>query len=302
MSGGIRGFFAKQHFEVTVELPESGTHGVHSMSLPTRVGLAALLEDAESAERQLLDAPLVEQPSTARPDFAALLAQMTFDTAEPIASTVPRAPVAGLLSITGSAFTPTSPAAIEAAPAVASPPVPLRSPGDLVLCIGLRADAELLARDWAESSGAELIRCAPRGAVGAMGFDPVLSDPVLSDPVLSDRRDAAAARARGVERGAACIAVLGLTALGANAAATDGRDRQLGVAAGILPDQLWLVVDVTRKPEDTAAWVAACCAALDVHGVVAIGGAETSTPHSVVALGLPVLWAHNSNTRKDRLS
>ncbi|MET1019623.1 MAG: hypothetical protein ABWX62_06540 [Microterricola sp.] len=285
VSGGIRGFFAKQHFEVTVELPESGNHGVHSMSLPTRVGLAALLEDAENAERQLLDAPLVEQPSTARPDFAALLAQMTFDTAQPIEQPVQRVPVAGLLPITGAAFTPQAPpAAIEAAPAAGPPPLPLQSPGDLVLCIGLRADAETLARDWAETTGAEFIRCAPRGAV-------------TNDAVLSDRRDAAAARARGVERGAACIAVLGLTALGA-----EDDDRQLGVAAGILPDQLWLVVDVSRKPEDTAAWVAACRDALDVHGVVAIGGADTSTPYSVAALGLPVLWAHNSNTRKDRLS
>lgn len=285
MSGGIRGFFAKHHFEVTVELPESGSHGVHSMSLPTRVGLAALLEDAENAERQLLDAPLVEQPSTARPDFAALLAQMTFDTAQPIDNSVQRVPVAGLLPITGAAFTPlTAPAAIGAVPAAGPPPLPLRSPGDLVLCIGLRADAEMLARDWAETTGAELIRCAPPTA-GAV------------EPVLSDRRDAAAARARGVERGAACIAVLGLTALGA-----EDDDRLLGVAAGILPDQLWLVVDVSRKPEDTAAWVTACRDALDVHGVVAIGGAETSTPHSVAALGLPVLWAHNSNTRKDSLS
>ncbi|WP_130505861.1 hypothetical protein [Microterricola gilva] len=267
------------------------------MSLPTRVGLAALLEDAENAERQLLDAPLVEQPSTARPDFAALLAQMTFDTAQPIEHPVPRVPVAGLLPITGAAFTPpTAQAAIEAAPAAGPPPLPLQSPGDLVLCIGLRADAEMLARDWAETTGAELIRCAPRGSAAA--------DAVPDGAVLSDRRDAAAARARGVERGAACIAVLGLTALGAevDAAGADGRDRQLGVAAGILPDQLWLVVDVGRKPEDTAAWVAACRDALDVHGVVAIGGEETSTPHSVAALGLPVLWAHNSNTRKDSLS
>lgn len=301
MSGGIRGFFAKQHFEVTVELPESGSHGVHSMSLPTRVGLAALLEDADSAERELLDAPLVEQPSTARPDFAALLAQMTFDTAHTIENPVPRAPLAGLLPITAAAFTPApSPvaigAAIDAVPAAGPPPRPLQSPGDLVLCIGVRADAELLARDWAEVSGADLIRCAPR-ITGVI-------EPVPSEPVLSDRRDAAAARARGVQRGAACIAVLGLTPLGADADATamDGRERQLGVAAGILPDQLWLVVDVSRKPDDTAAWVAACRDVLDVHGVVAIGGAETSTPHSVEALGLPVLWAHNSNTRKDRLS
>lgn len=300
MSGGIRGFFAKQHFEVTVELPESGSHGVHSMSLPTRVGLAALLEDADSAERELLDAPLVEQPSTARPDFAALLAQMTFDTAQPIENPVPRAPVAGLLPI-AAAFTPApSPlaigAVIDAVQTAEPPPRPLQSPGDLVLCIGVRADAEMLARDWAEASGAELIRCAPR-PTGVIG-------PESSEPVLSDRRDAAAARARGVQRGAACIAVLALTALGtdADAAATDGRERQLGVAAGILPDQLWLVVDVSRKPDDTAAWVAACRDALDVHGVVAIGGAETSTPHSVAALGLPVLWAHNSNSRKDRLS
>jgi hypothetical protein len=122
--------------------------------------------------------------------------------------------------------------------------------------------------------------------------------------VLSDRRDAAAARARGVERGAACIAVLGLAALGtgADTAGAEARERRLGVAAGILPDQIWLVVDVSRKPEDTAAWVTACREVLDVHGVVATGGALTSTPHSITALGLPVLWAHDDDPRKDRLS
>lgn len=305
VSGGIRGFFAKQHFEVTVELPESGSPSVHSMDLPTRVGLAALLEEADSAEAELAEAPH-EQPSTATPDFAALLRQMTRDTAplaEPLGDApggAPALPVVGLLPIAAapaaytppasayappaSAYAPPALPASGSGPAGAEPPVPIASPGDLVLCIGARSDAALLAADWAEWTGAEIARCvpAPQSAEAAAG-------PIR---LLSDRRDAAAARARGVQRGAACIAVVELDGAraGADQAAQQLRERQLGTAASLLADQLWLVVDVTRKDNDTAAWVAACREIVDVHGIVAIGGGETATPGSVAALGLPVLW------------
>lgn len=296
-SGGIKGFFAKQHYEVTVELPETASYGVHSMDLPTRVGLAALLDDADAAETSLADVgePDPTQPSTATPDFAALLRQMTLDTATP-AEVVRGSELTlfpGLLPVAGSAFLapggPISSGGVVAgalASASAVPPEPLTSPGDLVLCIGLRSDVISVATDWADAAGATLVRCVPskRAALGAA--------PANSAPTMSDRRDAAAVRARGVERGGVCIAIVELT--GAQAAADSQalveRERQLGTAASVLADQLWLVVDASRKIEDTAAWVAACREAVDVHGIVAIGRSETSSPDSVRALGIPVLW------------
>ncbi|AMB58736.1 hypothetical protein AWU67_07540 [Microterricola viridarii] len=306
VSGGIRGFFAKQHFEVTVELPETGTPGVHSLDLPTRVGLAALLEDADTAESALA-APLapVEQPTTATPDFAALLRQMTRDIVppNPQLADVPQLPTAGLLPIAAAAaaYAPAPPAqlgAVAPAPIVApvrsvatagsaaptAPPELLASPGDLVLCIGARSDAARVAADWAAENGAEVALCAPATADDAAGHGELRR--------VTDRRDAAAARARGVQRAAACIAVVELDGAraGADVAASSRRERQLGTAAALLADQLWLVVDVSRKDEDTAAWVAACREVVEVHGIVAVGGAETATPGSVSALGLPVLW------------
>ncbi|SDS90916.1 hypothetical protein SAMN04489834_2414 [Microterricola viridarii] len=295
VSGGIRGFFAKQHFEVVVELPESGSPSVHSMDLPTRVGLAALLEEADTVESALAEAA-PDQPTTASPDFAALLRQMTRDMAPPPGQQAapPQPPALGLLPIVSVVHAPSraqlpagAPAQLalaQAAPA-AEPPLPLERPGDLVLCIGARSDAALVASAWATQNGAEIAACAPSMAGADVSAHPGL-------PQLGDRRDAAAARARGVQRGAACIAVLELAAARADADVDSRllRERQLGTAAGLLADQLWLVVDVSRKDEDTAAWVAACREIVDVHGIVAIGGEETATPGSVAALGLPVLW------------
>lgn len=310
VSGGIRGFFAKQHFEVTVELPEATSHGLHSMDLPTRVGLAALLDEADSAESQLADGPAPVQPTTASPDFAALLQQMTLDTlgdessdhragdAELGGAAMPALtgrPDAFALAALSSAVAPLAapsfaPAAqLIALPAVSSAaPERLTSPGDLVLCIGARGDAAAVARDWADAGGIDFALCAPRG-VAATGALPGATFPA---PLIADRRDALAARARGVERSIVCVALVELAGAQANPApvAAALREQQLGTAAGILADQVWLIVDVTRKGDDTAAWVAACQQQLDVHGIIAIGEAETATPHSVHALGLPVRW------------
>lgn len=304
ISGGIRGFFAKQHFEVTVELPEATSQGLHSMDLPTRVGIAALLDEADSAESSLAGEPVAVRPTTASPNFAALLEQMTIDTLGPssrAAEPLPAPPVpATALVGRAAAFElavhtagASGPAALSApasaAPAI-SPRVPefLSSAGDLVLCIGARGDAAYVARSWADAGTAELALCAPRG-VAATG---ALPSAVFPAPLIADRRDALGARARGVERGVACIALIDLAGAQAEPApvAATLREQQLGTAAAVLADQVWVVVDVARKSDDTAAWVAACQQQLDVHGIIAIGESETATPHLVHALGLPVRW------------
>jgi hypothetical protein len=56
-------------------------------------------------------------------------------------------------------------------------------------------------------------------------------------------------------------------------------------------DQLWVVVDASRKAEDTAAWVGALRASLPVQAVAVVHGAHTATPDSVHALGLPIGWS-----------
>lgn len=91
----------------------------------------------------------------------------------------------------------------------------------------------------------------------------------------ADRRAAILARADGVRDRHAVLAV----------AAWD--DRATGDA--LQADQVWVVVDVGRKPADSAAMVSSVASRLPVVGIVAIGAGETATPESVDLLGLPVV-------------
>jgi DNA-binding MurR/RpiR family transcriptional regulator len=92
----------------------------------------------------------------------------------------------------------------------------------------------------------------------------------------SDRRTGILARADAVRDGVALLA---------GAAWTD-----TATMAGLAPDQVWVVVDVGRKHEDTVAVLQAVVeAGAPVVGVVAIGADETATPGTVHLLGVPVM-------------
>jgi hypothetical protein len=140
------------------------------------------------------------------------------------------------------------------------PPARLRRRGDLTLVVGLGGDAEAAAAVLAASAdaGAEVVHVA-------------------------DRRDALAARADGVRRDLPLVAAYAL----AGPAAVPSVVAEL---AGIAPDQVWVAVDVSRRPEDTAQWVRAVDAVLAVDAVAATGAAFTSSPDDIHLLGLPVLW------------
>ncbi|MDN4597904.1 hypothetical protein [Leifsonia virtsii] len=140
------------------------------------------------------------------------------------------------------------------------PPGRLRGRGDLTLVVGLGGDAEAAAAVLAASAdaGAEVVHVA-------------------------DRRDALAARADGVRRDLPLVAAYAL----AGPAAVPSVVAEL---AGIAPDQVWVAVDVSRRPEDTAQWVRAVDAVLAVDAVAATGAAFTSSPDDIHLLGLPVLW------------
>nr|WP_217498858.1 transporter substrate-binding domain-containing protein [Leifsonia sp. C5G2] len=140
------------------------------------------------------------------------------------------------------------------------PPARLRGRGDLTLVVGLGGDAEAAAAVLAASAdaGAEVVRVA-------------------------DRRDALAARADGVRRDLPLVAAYALAGPGAVPAV-------VAELAGIAPDQVWVAVDVSRRPEDTAEWVRAVDAVLAIDAVAATGAAFTSSPDDIHRLGLPVLW------------
>lgn len=304
--GGIGGFFAREAFRVTVELPDSTGHSMHNMDLPTRVGLAALLADADSAEQLLVDdrPAIVDQPSTSSPSFAALLEQMVATTADPPAVEYRPVPPHPFPSYAQTAMltTPyshttdlgntnlgnTDLGSEISHLAAIDPPLLLEHPGDLVLCIGLRDDAHALAQRWAQTVGAERAELSSTTALPAIKA----LHAAVGSVMLTGRRDAAASRARGVETGTPVF--VSATLEGGPASSVElRREHQLGTAALLCADQTWLVVDVSRKLEDTEAWVLACQSLLEIHGIVAVGLNETATPQSVEMLGLPVLWDSN---------
>jgi hypothetical protein len=155
----------------------------------------------------------------------------------------------------------------------ARPVVLLKAPGDLVVIAGIGEDALTVARSLAgERGGAEIV------AGGAHPAGPGL-------PRVTDRRTAFSARARGVENGRATIVAYSIEPGDARLAA------HAAALAGIRPDQLWLAVDASRKPEDTAAWVNALCTVVSVQALAVLRTAWTSTPETVRALGLPEGWS-----------
>lgn len=297
--GGIRGFFAKRHIEVTVEvsdapvqlLVERGSERRRASrardEVATRLGIAALLDEADAAEsllgaetasprraaRETVAAPDV---STGTPDFARLMDELTF------ATSPARRPDAG------SAAAPDEPAerrlsaeqypsaepyrladsykSTEPQPSpephhhesgdrpALSPgaPMMLDGPGDLILLVGLSDDV----------------------AVAATLLSAQASAPLYDErDQITDRRSALAARARGVEHGRSVLVT-----------------HASGAPAALGADQVWAVVHAGRKPADTGRWVRDAGALVMIDAVAVLGWDATATPGTVLELGLPIGW------------
>lgn len=258
--GGIVGFLARHHYEVTVELPPRGRRRAAGEPDARRDGgIAALLDRAEQAEARLQGSAGngAAAVSTASPAFAELMDTLTFSTdtvdapmleaAEPLRR-VPAAP---------------------AAPA----PAPLSGAGDLVIVVGLGSDALEVCRAMSRAAGA--------GAAGVRAAGLEAPDDVVR---AGDRRAVAAARAAGVMGG---YGIFLAYSLGRGAAELA---RHTTLVAALSADQLWVAVDAGRKPDDTAAWVAAVRAAATVEALAVEGLEATATPQTVNALGLPIGW------------
>ncbi len=294
--GGIRGFFAKRHFEVTVEVPERRRRAAHSRrdwqnrpdpqdeselqdqgdsqdspDLQARLGIAALLDDADAAEARL---QFSSEPtlSTASEDFAHLMDELTFQAEPdpiPIVLTATRVRTSGAPVVS-------RPAPGESMPATPSTvvPRPLSGHGDLVLLIGLPDAALQIAHSMAISGSGEVFIAGTVRSMGAERAD--------------DRRTALSARARGVEAGRTGYVAFGL---GGNLA--DPITLVAALAETLAPieaDQVWLVVEAGRKPSDTARWAAAVGAITPIDAIAVVGAATTGTPGTVDELGLPIGW------------
>ncbi|WIB27863.1 hypothetical protein [Curtobacterium sp. MCSS17_015] len=280
-TGGVAGLFRKAHVEATIEVPDPldpPTARVAIAASPAkRIGIAALLADAEAAEARIAD---TDGTATTRADaFASVLDGFAADGLAPPRRTagVPAPAEPGLQVVPSGATSPepvastTSVASVgpggpetdpwaEMRPERPAPPAPapVRTPapavcsadGDLVLLVGRAADVDAAAGVFATRHG-------------------------LRATAASDRRSGILARADAVRDGVALLAV---------AAWTD-----VATTTSLAPDQVWVVVDAGRKHEDAVRMLAAVAETpVPLAGVLAIGAEETATPDTVHLLGLPV--------------
>lgn len=270
--GGIRGFFSRQHFEVTVEVqpdvpaPDSRRARRAKLDVAARLGIAALLAEADEAEARIQEPPAGALVSTGSNHFAALMDDLTFNTTD------------------GRAAAAVPPPAAPPRPAVA--PAPLGGVGDLVVIVGLHEDAAAVAKSMAAAD--------PNGSSESVELAGTLAGVAPE----WDRRRALAARAQAVERGRTAFVAFGLEGQ-RNPAALAVQAETLGALDA---DQCWVAVDAGRKAQDTAAWVRSLAALLTVDGVAVVGAGTTASPGTVDQLPLPVGWVDGVPVRRSPIA
>ncbi len=259
-AGGLRGLFGKATFEAEIEIPDGPgipAPGLRAEPLPFDAAAAPAASSAPGAAG--IDA-LLDRAERAEERMHAGAAGEPL--APPAHVSTERPDFARLLNEIVAVTAPEPPQA---------PVPPLRSgAGDLVLVVGLGALPLAVARTMAVAGAARL---AVSGA---------LEEPGL--PRVDDRRTGNAFRADGVQHGRAGIVAAGLPAsLPVDPARLEG-------LRAVPADQVWVVVDPGRKPEDTARWVGAVAAVLPVDALALVGLAGTASPATVNELRIPIGW------------
>ncbi|WBM80117.1 hypothetical protein KIV56_00395 [Cryobacterium breve] len=318
--GGIRGFFARRHYEVTVEVPERRRRAAHAQpvrmvplerdepgdgdrtgtgtALPgraARLGILALLEDADGADdpgalgspRASIQTPLL---STGSAGFAQLMDELTFAVSEPVPERTSEGlpgPVgepgpSGLVTEAGAPWDAGRYRRPAALSARAGHPVP-RHAGQVAVPRALTRPGDLIVL---VGSPAETLRIAGMMAAMDGAAEVLVAGSVVSEGArrVDDRRSALAARAGGVARGRTCFLAFGI-------GETPGDREYLGGDLLMVgADQTWVVVDAGRKPSDTVSWVGLVAAVLAIDAVAVVGSTTTSSPETVDELGIPIGW------------
>src|SRR5450830_115322 len=315
-SGGLVGFFARERYELTVDVPDEPFARPRAMRSPVPamagpVGLDALLAAADAAEARTQIGGSGPLPRSA-PDPTAPVVSTGADAFASVLEQV-RA-MTGAQGLTADVEIPAPPARVfepmvpeqVAAPvgtnraalldlgvperllAGIAEPAPLsvllaNVPGapDLPRAPGSVVVVVGPGRD-AESVGAQLaerLRLAPTSLVVAGEGAPSTGRVRrLTDP-------SAAARWRVMPDGGQ-IRVVAL------AVGPDARDR--AVAAEMLavldPHQVWGVVDARTKPRDSVRWITDVGDRRRVDALAVRGLFETTQPGTVLDLGVPVAW------------
>lgn len=297
-TGGFAGFFAKESFEMTVDVPDEPTRPVRAFAhrpppAPTApaAGIEDLLDAADAAD-VAADAPpaTAVEPrgtgvSTTSQEFAAVLDQVRTLVGLPAPDVVvpaPRTPpvpapaAAGRTSPTaaGGALLRTElvrlgvPAALLDPEPVTlaavlgrlpAPPRPPRGPGQVLAVVG-------------EGDG-------PRAVARTLAVRWELAD----DQVVEMHGSTTAAAVVPDPTGPRVVALrVGPDAL--------DRGRAAHVLASLGADQVWAVVDARTKPADASAWIGAVGAARRVDALAVQGLLDTRAPGTILELDVPVAW------------
>lgn len=262
--GGIKGYLAKRHYEVTVSVP--GPKQRSTTGRRSRAGIAALLEDADQAEFNGHPAPLQKRStptvSTMSGGFDGLVQDLARSTGT-IAKNSRERVAAGARSRRAYRV-----------------PQPGRHPGDLTVVVGFQGQALKVCTDMAQAAAAAGAQSDDAGTRGVYTGGGAAVQGYLS---LGNRAGAVAARAAGVEGGYPVFVAWGIES-------ASERDDHFASLPALAPDQVWVTVDARMKEADTAAWVKAVREAVVISGVAVEHSRSTSTPETVDRLNLPVGW------------
>jgi hypothetical protein len=269
--GGIFGFLARTHVEAVVEVPDPATAAGGPVFPP--------LETAPARKKS------ATHPVPPRAGVAALLANA--DSAEAAMHNVaPSVQAAPEVSTATRSFDDlmesldNSTLAVPGQDGQAAPVPAVRSaPGDAVLLVGVGGDALVTARSMAAAAGSSSVVTA--GSYRSEGTEHIVS-----------RQGLVAAQAAAVISGEPVFIAFGL--------GSDGSLRANALTE-LKADQVWIVVDATRKPTDTQAWVRKVGWSAPVNAMAVIGSQDTLTPSSVNDFDLPIGWIDGRKAHRSAL-
>ena len=304
--GGLAGFFQREHYELTIEVPDPPKppppRAMPPVVLPSGADtLEAMLDAADRAEAGALEAAppvstagarfeqvlqgvrqLAGSPGTTFPGTVTAPAPAAPEAARPAVVVRPPEPPAGgpSTSTWGQAAVALLSAGVpsemldragsvaEVLRRIPEPPQPPRSPGQVLVVVGPGESA---------SQVVTLLRMQwqlPEDAVVEAGPEGLTS----SGAVVRWRM-------RTGQATHPWLLVVGV--------ADDPTARTLaaGIVAAAQPDQVWAVVDARTKRVDAARWLEQVGGARRPDALAVQGLLDTSDPGTVLGLGLPVAWA-----------
>ncbi|MCI4658661.1 hypothetical protein [Cryobacterium zhongshanensis] len=326
--GGIRGFFARRHYEVTVEVPERRRRAAHAQPVrmvalerdepggdgadasgdvvpgrAARLGILALLEDADGADdagtlgrqRPAVQAPLL---STGSAGFAQLMDELTFTVSEPVPEPIPESasgPASGPLPGSVRAAEPSGHATEAGAPRDAGM---YRRPATLVPRAGppvqRPAGPTAVPRPFTHPGDLVVLVGTPAETLRVAGMMAAMdgaAEVLVAGSVVSEGARRVDDRRSALAARAGGVARGRTCFLAFGIGETPGDREYLGGDLLMVgADQTWVVVDAGRKPSDTADWVGLVAAVIPIDAVAVVGSATTSSPETVDDLGIPVGW------------